>query len=115
MLRGHRRAVHRTAESTAVDPQIGLRAIGENMADVQARVVTGSDGEVALYLWSDEKTPGGASMRFARLSVEDGEILLWIETREPEEHHTIEEVSVTTLGAAMLRAFAHVQQKDGPL
>jgi hypothetical protein len=82
------------------------------MKDVQARVVTGSDGEVALYLWSDEKTPGGASVRYARLSVEDGEMLLQLGTREPSETDVIEEVSTTTLGSAMLRAFAHVQRKE---
>ena len=53
------------------------------MADVQARVVTGSSGEVTLYLFSDEKTDGGASLRYARVSVEDGEILLMTTTREP--------------------------------
>ena len=85
------------------------------MKDVQARVVTGSDGEVALYLWSDEKTASGASVRYARLSVEDGEMLLQLGTREPTETDVIEGVSATSLGKAMLRAFAHVQQKDGPL
>ena len=81
------------------------------MADVQARVVTGSDGEVALYLWSDEKTPGGASARYARLSVEEGEVMLSIGTRLPTETATHEELTTGTLGAAMVRAFAHVQPK----
>jgi len=80
------------------------------MADVQARVVTGSSGEVTLYLFSDEKTDGGASLRYARVSVEDGEILLMTATREPEEHH-IEDVSAAALGSAFLRAFSHVQPK----
>jgi hypothetical protein len=77
-------------------------------------VVTGSDGEVALYLWSDEKTSGGSSKRYARLSVEDGEMLLMLGVREPDAG-PIEEVSPATLGKAMLRAFAHVQRPDGPL
>jgi hypothetical protein len=81
------------------------------MADVQARVVTGSDGEVALYLWSDEKTPGGASARYARLSVEDGEILFSRGERIPTDTCLTEEVTASTLGSAMLRAFAHVQPK----
>jgi hypothetical protein len=80
------------------------------MADVQARVVTGSDGEVALYLWSDEKIEGGASARYARLSVEAGEMLMMVATREPDSHE-IQEVSASTLGAAILRAFAHVQPR----
>ena len=84
------------------------------MKDVQARVVKGADGEVALYLWSDEKTPGGSSKRYARLSVEDGEMLLSLDSREPDTAAT-EEVSAATLGSALLRAFAHVQRKDGPL
>ena len=78
------------------------------MADVQARVVTGCSGEVTLYLFSDEKTEDGASVRYARVSVEDGEIVLMTATREPEEHH-IEEVSAAALGSAFLRAFSHVQ------
>ena len=81
------------------------------MTDVQARVVTGSGGEVALYLWSDEKTPGGASARYARLSVEDGEMLLMLGSRLPPEVGTTEEVSAATLGAAKLRAYAHVQAR----
>jgi hypothetical protein len=85
------------------------------MKDVQARVVTGSDGEVVLYFWSEEKTAGGASVRYARVSVEDGEMLLHLGTREPTETDAIEEVSAATLGRAMLRAFAHVQRPDGPL
>jgi hypothetical protein len=88
---------------------------GDEMMDVRARVVKGSDGEVALYLWSDEKTLGGASARYARISVEDGAMLLQLGAREPTEIDMIEEVSASTLGLAMLRAFAHVQRKDGPL
>ncbi len=80
------------------------------MADVQARVVTGCDGEVTLYLFSDEKTSDGASLRYARVSVEDGEMLLMIATREPEEND-IQEVSASTLGSALLRAFAHAQPR----
>ena len=81
------------------------------MADVQARVVTGCSGEVTLYLFSDEKTEDGASVRYARVSVEDGEILLMTATREPEEHD-IQEVSAATLGSALLRAFSYVQPRE---
>ena len=86
-----------------------MRAREDEMADVQARVVTGADGQVSLYLFSNEKTPGGASLRYASLSVEDGEMLLMIATRSPEETDIVN-VSATTLGTAMLRAFAHVQR-----
>jgi hypothetical protein len=80
------------------------------MADVQARVLTGADGQVSLYLWSDEKTPGGASLRYASISVDDGEMLLMVATRMPAEHD-IQKVDAATLGAALLRAFAHVQPR----
>jgi hypothetical protein len=89
-----------------------LRARETKMADVQARVVTSGDGqEVTLYLWSDAKTPGGASVRYARLAVEDGEILVSLGVREPTDTYETEEVSAATLGAVMVRAFAHVQPR----
>jgi hypothetical protein len=79
------------------------------MADVESRVVTGADGEVALYLFSTDKTPGGASKRYANLSVEDGEIVLLLGWREPDAHD-VSEVTASTLGAALMRAFLHVQR-----
>ena len=78
--------------------------------DARARVLAGADGQVVLILFSDEKTPGGASLRYASLSVEDGEMLLRIDTRDPVESE-IHDVSAATLGVAILRAFAHVQPR----
>lgn len=76
--------------------------------DVQARVVAGSDGTVYLYLFSDEKTAGGASKRWCSLSVDDGEACLLLGSRDPDKHD-VSEVTIGTMGEAMLRAFAHVQ------
>jgi hypothetical protein len=83
-----------------------MRAKGDGtMADVRARVVTGCSGEVTLYLLSEEVAADGGSARYARVSVEDGEIVMSTSAGE------LEVISCTTLGSAMLRAFAHVQPR----
>jgi|HubBroStandDraft_2_1064218.scaffolds.fasta_scaffold429315_2 hypothetical protein len=81
------------------------------MADVKARVLAGADGQVVLILFSDEKTAGGASLRYASLSVEDGGMLLRIDTHDHPSESELHDVSTVTLGVALLRAFAHVQPR----
>ena len=78
--------------------------------DVQARVVKGADGDTSLYLFSDEKMSGGASRRYASLSVEGESILLILDSRDPDAHYG-EEVALSGLADAMARAFAHVQAR----